>query len=143
MEKKKPKPPIKQKYIESPEKMWELFCQFRIEKKADPIMVMDHVGKDGREVLKPHQRPLTLEGFSAWLFEKDVTGSVHDYFKNTTGAYDAYSPICRVIREIIRTDQIEGGMAGIYNPSITQRLNGLKEQSEHTITEQPLFPDQK
>jgi hypothetical protein len=31
-------------------------------------------------------------------------------------------------------------MAGIYNPSITQRLNGLVEKSETTIkAEQPLF----
>ena len=44
------------------------------------------------------------------------------------------------IREVIRRDQIEGGMVGQYNPSITQRLNGLKEQTESTIkTEQPLF----
>jgi hypothetical protein len=31
-------------------------------------------------------------------------------------------------------------MAGIYNPSITQRLNGLVEKQETSITiEQPLF----
>jgi hypothetical protein len=33
-------------------------------------------------------------------------------------------------------------MVGQYNPSITQRLNGLTERVENTIvTEQPLFPD--
>ena len=30
-------------------------------------------------------------------------------------------------------------MVGQYNPSITQRLNGLKEQVEQTNIEQPLF----
>jgi len=31
---------------------------------------------------------------------------------------------------IIRQDQISGGMVGQYNPSITQRLNGLVEKSQ-------------
>jgi hypothetical protein len=31
-------------------------------------------------------------------------------------------------------------MVGQYNPSITQRLNGLKESIEQTNIEQPLFP---
>ena len=37
----------------------------------------------------------------------------------------------------IRNNQIEGGMAGIYNPSITQRLNGLVERTEnkHEVSE--------
>jgi hypothetical protein len=30
-------------------------------------------------------------------------------------------------------------MVGQYNPSITQRLNNLKEQVEQTNIEQPLF----
>jgi hypothetical protein len=47
--------------------------------------------------------------------------------------------ICTHIKEIVRQDQIEGGMVGQYNPSITQRLNGLKEQVEQTNIEQPLF----
>ena len=41
----------------------------------------------------------------------------------------------------IRKDQIEGGMVGQYNPSITQRLNALKEHVEQHNIEQPLFPD--
>jgi hypothetical protein len=32
-------------------------------------------------------------------------------------------------------------MSGIYNPSITQRLNGLTDKSEVTVKEQPLFPE--
>jgi hypothetical protein len=33
---------------------------------------------------------------------------------------------------LIRQDQIEGGMVGQYNPSITQRLNGLTEKTDVT-----------
>ncbi len=44
--------------------------------------------------------------------------------------YGDYVGICRTIKEEIRADQIDGGMAGIYNPSITQRLNNLTEKKE-------------
>ena len=62
---------------------------------------------------------------------------MHDYFSNKNNEYADYSNICSRIKEIIRVDQIDGGMAGIYNPSITQRLNGLveKQQNEVTVTE--------
>jgi hypothetical protein len=131
------------KNIETPDRMWDLFCEYRKQKKADPIIEVDFAGKDAIEVHKPHQRPLTLEGFSSWLFEQGVTGNVHDYFGNSKSLYGDYSDICRAIKEIIRTDQIEGGMAGVYNASITQRLNGLKEQTDTTVrTEQPLYPDE-
>lgn len=134
--------PFGTKYIGSPDAMWDYFKQYRQEKKADPILEPDWVGKDAIEVVRPHQRPLTMEGFSSWLFETGVTSNVHDYFGNKNGSYAEYSDICRAIKEIIRTDQIEGGMAGIYNPSITQRLNGLVDRSESTVIEQPLFPDE-
>jgi hypothetical protein len=32
---------------------------------------------------------------------------------------------------MIRNDQIDGGMVGQYNPSITQRLNGLVEKTDN------------
>jgi hypothetical protein len=132
----------KPKYIETPEKMWEHFEAYRQEKKSNPILVQDFVGKDGDEVNRKKERPLTLEGFEVWCFEKGIISDLSDYFENKQGRYADYIPICRTIRKIIRNDQIEGGMAGIYNPSITQRLNGLTEKSEMTVKEQPLFPDE-
>jgi hypothetical protein len=133
----------KRKYIETPEKMWELFCEYRKEKKANPILVQDFVGKDGDEVNRKKERPLTMEGFEVWCFENDIISDLSKYFANTDNKYSEYCAICHTIRKTIRTDQIEGGMSGIYNPSITQRLNGLTDKSEMTVKEQPLFPDEK
>jgi hypothetical protein len=132
----------KHKYIETPEKMWELFCEYRKEKKANPILVQDFVGKDGFEVDRKKERPLTMEGFEVWCFENDIISDLSKYFANTDNKYSEYCAICHTIRKTIRTDQIEGGMSGIYNPSITQRLNGLTDKSEMTVKEQPLFPDE-
>lgn len=129
------------KYINSPEILWELFCEYRTKIKANPIKVQDFVGKDGDEVDRKKERPLTLEGFENHCFEEDIINDLGDYFSNKDKKYSEFSTICRAIRKIIRQDQIEGGMAGIFNPSITQRLNGLTDKSEHTIIEQPLFND--
>lgn len=132
----------KHKYIETPELMAELFNEYKKATKAKPILVQDYVGKDGNEVFREKERPLTMEGFSIYLYEQGIICDIWQYFSNLNDAYKDYLGICRTIREAIRLDQIEGGMAGIYNPSITQRLNGLTEKTETKLTmEQPLFPD--
>lgn len=133
------KPPTKQKYIESPERMWELFTLYRETIKDKPILVQDYVGKDGNEVDRKKERPLTMEGFENYLFTNNIITDVSDYFENKDNRYELYIHICRAIKRTIRQDQIEGGMAGIYNPSITQRLNNLVDKTQTEVIEQPLF----
>jgi hypothetical protein len=67
---------------------------------------------------------------------------VKHYFSNKEGYYDNFGDICARIKEEIREQQIVGGMLGFYNPSITQRLNGLTDKSQVEHVEQPLFPDE-
>lgn len=132
----------KRKYIETPEKLLEYFEEYKKETKSNPIQVQDYVGKDAEMVYRTKERPLTIDGFEVWLFKKEIIGDLSHYFANTDNKYSNYLTICSHIRKEVRSDQIEGGMAGIYNPSITQRLNNLVERQENTIvTEQPLFPD--
>lgn len=132
----------KHKYIESPERMWELFKEYERETKSTPFLVHDFVGKDANEVRREKERCLTMEGFEDYVAEKDVIQDLGHYFANTDESYNEYRTICSRIRRAIRRDQIEGGMAGIYNPSITQRLNGLVDKQEHNVlSEQPLFED--
>jgi hypothetical protein len=132
----------KHKYIETPEKMWELFEQYKVYTKSRPILVQDFVGKDGDEVNRKKERPLTIDGFECWCYDNDIIGDLSNYFANSDNKYSEYSTICSRIRKAVRTDQIEGGMSGIYNPSITQRLNGLTDKSEVMVKEQPLFKDE-
>lgn len=115
--------------IENPEAMWEYFQQYRQSVKATPFLVKDWVGAMAMEVAREKEKPLTLEGFAVYCWEQGITKNIHDYFGNKNNAYTDFSDICRAIKEIIRADQIAGGMAGIYNPSITQRLNGLVDKS--------------
>lgn len=132
----------KHKYIETPEKMWELFEAYAKDTKGNPRIKVEYVGKDGERVNTPLERPLTLEGFNNHLAGDGIIEGAEHYFTNTSGAYDQYLGVCSRIRRAIKQDQIEGGMVGQYNASITQRLNGLTDKSEVVHKEQPLFPDE-
>jgi hypothetical protein len=127
--------------LNNPEELQVLFEKYKADVKANPRIKSVFGGKEFEERAEPLERPLTLEGFE--LFCYDAVGMVEQYFKNTDKKYNEFIPICTRIRKAIRQDQIEGGMVGQYNPSITQRLNGLTEKVESTIiTEQPLFPEE-
>lgn len=127
--------------IDSPEHLWSLFEQYTIHTKSKPFIITDWVGKDANEVDRKKERPLTMEGFENYCSDEGVINDLSYYFANTNNRYKRFSAICRTIKNKIRQDQIEGGMAGIYNPSITQRLNSLVDKVQQTVIEQPLFPD--
>lgn len=121
------------KAIEKPENMLSLFIEYRKSIKENPVLVQDFVGKDADEVERKKERPLTLDGFENFCFDAGIINDLGDYFSNKNGAYEEFSTICSRIRKIIRQDQIEGGMIGIFNASITQRLNGLADKTETKV----------
>ena len=123
--------------LDSPEQLYELFIKYKEDVKANPRIKSVFGGKEFEERAEPLERPLTMEGFEIFCWHE--VGEVEDYFYNRDKRYNEYTAICSHIKKEIRGDQIEGGMVGQYNPSITQRLNGLKEQVEQTNIEQPLF----
>ena len=124
----------KNKYIETPERLWELFKSYELDAKSNPIIVEDYVGKDAELVRRKKEVPLTVDSFEDYLFELGIINDLGDYFSNKDERYTEYATICRAIKRKCRKDQINGGMAGIYNPSITQRLNGLTEKTETKTT---------
>ena len=67
-----------------------------------------------------------------YCFNNHIINDLGDYFSNKDNRYESYATICHYIKLSIRNDQITGGMVGIYNPSITQRLNNLVEKSDIT-----------
>jgi len=89
---------------------------------------IQYVGKDGNKKIDYPKIPLTLEGFEVWCY--DNHGCVGQYFDNKDELYIEFVAICSRIRKEIRSDQIAGGLLGFYNPSITQRLNGLTDKKE-------------
>ena len=129
----------KKKYIETPEKLWNLFDAYVLKVKLNPFKIKDWVGKDGGEVTREKEKPLTMVGFECFVFMGGLNGDLSHYFSNYEERYTDYLTICSRIKKCITADQIEGGMAGIYNPSITQRLNGLHETVQNNITSVPIL----
>ena len=130
------------KNIQTPGLLWEYFEEYKASIKSKPLQVEDYVGKDAKRVLREKEKPLTFIGFQNYLDDRGIISDVTDYFENKEDRYTDFVRICSRIKRNIKEDQIIGGMAGIYNPSITQRLNGLVDKTETTVVEQPLFPDE-
>jgi len=128
--------------FKTPEDLWDEFMEYSDKTKEQPILVKDWIGPKAVQVYREKEAPLTMEGFRLHLWDKGIADGGKEYFLNRTGTYQEFTTVCSRIKESIRADQIKGGMAGIYNPSITQRLNGLVEKQETSIhIEQPLFGD--
>ena len=129
-----PKGPKGGKYIDTPDKMWELFTAYKKHVKDNPRIKVEYVGKDGKRVDTPLVTPLIMEGFEGYVADQGLNTTLDQYFSNKEDRYEEYIAICSRIRKAIRKDQIEGGMVGQYNASITQRLNGLKEYTDNSNT---------
>ena len=120
----------KHKYIETPEKLmeaWKGYKENLTEQNKDWLQIQ-YVGRNGERKADPLKVPMTFEGFKRYCREN--LSEVHHYFSNPDGAYDDYRNVCSHIKDEIRECQIVGGLLGVYNPSITQRLNGLTEKQD-------------
>jgi hypothetical protein len=129
----------REKAIKDPQTLWEYFEEYQKWCKDNPRKKHVFVGKDGNSEFELLERPLTHEGYLGFCWE--IKGhDINKYYYNVDGVYDEYVSICTRIKERIRRDQIEGGMVGQYNASITQRLNGLADKQEiEDKREPPVF----
>lgn len=116
------------------EEMAQAWAEFKedLKTQSEEWIKVQYTGKDGDRREDPQKVPMTLEGFKRFCRTK--YGEVEQYFSNQGNYYDDFVGICSRIREEIRENQIIGGLLGFYNPSITQRLNGLTEKTEAQIT---------
>tara|TARA_R110000782_G_scaffold17931_1_gene49807 strand:+ start:172 stop:606 length:435 start_codon:yes stop_codon:yes gene_type:complete len=96
---------------------------------------VQYVGKEGQRMSDDLKLPYTLEGFEVFCYQH--YGCVEQYFRNKDGYYDEFVAVCSYIRKEIRHNQILGGMMGVFNPSITQRLNSLVEKTEDVTPPAP------
>jgi len=109
------------------EQAWILYKEDLVKQAADWLKVQ-YVGKDGCRMTDELKLPYTMDGFSVFCYKN--YGVIKHYFQNTDNYYDDFCPICSHIKEEIRSNQITGGLLGVFNPSITQRLNGLADKKE-------------
>jgi len=119
----------KNKYIETPERLLEMFNEYKQFTKDNPRYRHQLCQRTAEMVKEPLEVPLTMEGFEVYCY-KNFKVTISNYFENRENVYEDYYAICTYVKKEIRQDQIQGGMVGQYNPSITQRLNGLVEKTQ-------------
>ena len=130
--------------FKKPQELKKVFEEYKkdLKEREKEWLKIQYVGKEGSRVTDSVKLPLTYEGLKRYCYDTKI-GSVEQYFINKDDLYNDFVVVCRAIKNEIRENQIIGGMNGFFNPSITQRLNGLKEQTEtvNTTTIKPLFLD--
>jgi hypothetical protein len=131
----------KKKYIETPEKMWELFEEYVKHENNNPMYKREYVGKDGNEVDTPLQVPITFEGFECYLADKGIIEDLGKYSANTDNAYNEFVTIITRIRRNCFVQNFKGASVGLFNANLVAKKLGLISKVEQTNIEQPLFPE--
>jgi hypothetical protein len=120
------------KYIQTPNELWRLFCEYMQWIADNPYIVEDWVGKDADKVNRKKQRPLTFVGFEKYLALEGVVSDLSSYEANKNGSYDDYIPTLSRIRKICNGEILEGASAGVYNAMIASKVAGLTEKTDVT-----------
>lgn len=120
----------KKKYIETPEKMWELFLEYIDHSKKNPLYRTDYVGRDGNKTLTPLAIPITFDGFETYLALKGVINDLGDYSKNDDGRYKDYAPIITRIRNYCFVNNFNGAAVNLLNANLISRKLGLSDKKE-------------
>lgn len=121
----------KKKYIETPEKLWELFTEYVEHERDNPMYKVDYVGRDGNKVLTPLQTPITFEGFECWLADKGVIeAGLGDYQSNKDGRYSEYATIITRITNNCFAQNFKGAAVGLFNPNLIAKKLGLIDRKE-------------
>jgi hypothetical protein len=118
------------KLIESPEKMWQLFCDYVISERDNPMHKVEYVGKDGKMVLTPLQVPITFEGFECYLADREIINDLGDYSKNDDNRYTEYAPIITRIRKNCFVNNFKGAAVGLFNPNLIAKKLGLIDKQD-------------
>jgi len=113
--------------IESPEQLWQNFEEYSNWYEENPLIEVDYVGKDAREVNKPKMRAMTKDSFAlacglcAW---EVISG-----YKKTSSEF---VEVVTRIEKYIFDQKFTGASAGLLNPNIIARELGLRDASDIT-----------
>lgn len=130
----------KGKYIETPERLWELFLNYVEHERNSPLYKREYVGKDGEEKDTPLQVPITFEGFECYVSDLDIIQDLGDYSNVKNESYASYRPIITRITKNCFVQNFKGASVGLFNPNLIAKKLGLIDKSQtQIISEQPLF----
>jgi hypothetical protein len=127
--------------FKTPEELLKAWEEYKKHLKTESFNwpKVQYVGRDGERKEDYPVLPYILDGFQVWYYQTKGR-FIHQYFDNKDGYYDDFVGICSYIRQDIKQQQVTGGMLNLFNPSITQRLNNLKDSTDVTSDGKPLTP---
>jgi hypothetical protein len=118
------------KLFATPELMWEAACEYFEWCNNNPLIEIDYVGKDAREVEKPKMRAFSLRGLCLYLNANEA------YFRTFKAQLKdgevGFNTIITCIEDTIYTQQWTGAAAKMLDANIISRTLGLKEQTDVT-----------
>jgi hypothetical protein len=118
----------KPRYIETPEKLYELFEQYTEDTKRRVRTIPKATNKG--VLYEEHVPPLTIDGFKTYANKQGT--DINRYWYNVDGTLNEYVSVVTRIKEEIRNDQVEGALVGQYQQNIVARLNNLTEKTDVT-----------
>lgn len=99
------------------------------ETKANPKLVQEFVGKDGKSVQREKEMPISLKGFKNYMYKHGYK-NMYNYIYNNKNIHDEYIEASQHLKDLCEQDHADGAMVGIYNGQITGRLNGWADKTE-------------
>jgi acetylglutamate kinase len=118
----------KPRYIQTPEKLYELFEQYTEDTKRRVRTIPKATNKG--VLYEEHVPPLTIDGFKTYANKQGT--DINRYWYNVDSTLNEYVSIVTRIKEEIRNDQVEGALVGQYQQNIVARLNNLTEKTDVT-----------
>lgn len=119
----------KKKYLESPEKLMELWTEYKNSVGYDQI---EQSTPKGEIITLNVKRPYLKSGFEVFCFYKLGFG-IGQYLDNQDKAYSEYLDVITCIRKEWETDQVSGTLTGRFKaPNLTARLNNIKDNQDVT-----------
>ena len=126
--------------IKSPEELWQYACEYFKECLETPMVRVMFKGKDVTRVEVPVTVPFTIGGFQEFLRSKGVVNDLKEYTSNRRGSYGEFATVINHIKQVCRTQKLNGALAGHYPANLISTVLGLVQKIEKTtVVEQPLF----
>ncbi len=120
------------KNIETPERMWELFTEYKTWCKSNPRYENVVIPREMTTLARELERPLTWNGFDTWLCDNGIIQDTEHYRANLNGNYTLYLGVITRIRKTMDADKFEGATVGIYNANIIARDLGMVDKQDFT-----------
>lgn len=107
----------------------------------NPVNKIELVKYKGRHknAKVPHARPYTMVGLTRYLgvsgsYFRTAKGSLREKVENGTATASEVGLLDAIeeIEQVVKDQQITGALVGLYNPSVTARLNGLVDRQDIT-----------